>query len=51
MSLTIKNAYGLYANKRFLLFLIRACSHFKNGHKNEINCRQSRKLVQIISGY
>ena len=29
----------------------RACPHFKNGDKNEINCRQTRKIVQIISRY
>ncbi|HCT73442.1 MAG TPA: hypothetical protein DF294_05515 [Psychrobacter sp.] len=34
-----------------LLILIRACPHFKNGDKNEINCRQTRKVAQIISRY
>ena len=29
----------------------RACPHFKNGDKNEINCRQTRKIAQIISRY
>ena len=29
----------------------RACPHFKNGNKNEINCSQTRKIAQIISRY
>jgi len=29
----------------------RACPHFKNGDKNEINCSQTRKIAQIISRY
>jgi len=29
----------------------RACSHFKNDDKNEINDSQIRKIAQIISGY
>ncbi len=29
----------------------RACPHFKNGDKNKINCRQTRKIAQLISGY
>ena len=28
----------------------RACPHFKNGDKNVINCSQTRKIVQLISG-
>ena len=29
----------------------KACPHLKNGDKNEINCSQTRKIAQIISGY
>ncbi len=29
----------------------RACPHYKNGDKNEINCSQTRKIAQIISRY
>ncbi|HCT73576.1 MAG TPA: hypothetical protein DF294_06195 [Psychrobacter sp.] len=29
----------------------RACLHFENGDKNEINGSQTRKIAQIISGY
>ncbi|MFT5095999.1 MAG: hypothetical protein ACI9JO_000005 [Psychrobacter okhotskensis] len=29
----------------------RACPYFKNGDKNEVNCSQTRKIVQIISRY
>ena len=29
----------------------RACLHFKNGDKNEINCSQTRKIAPLISGY
>ena len=29
----------------------RACPHFENGDKNEINRSQIRKIAQIISGY
>ncbi|MGO1490580.1 MAG: hypothetical protein ACTIKO_06645, partial [Psychrobacter sp.] len=29
----------------------RACPHFKNGNKNEINGGQARKIAQIISRY
>jgi len=32
-------------------YFTRACIHFKNGDKNEINCCQTRKTAQIISGY
>ena len=31
--------------------VIRVCPHFKNGDKNEINCSQTRKIVQLISRY
>ena len=31
--------------------LTRACPHFKNGDKNEINRSQTRKIAQIISRY
>ena len=34
-----------------MTWLARACPHFKNGDKNEINCRQTRKIAQIISRY
>jgi len=30
---------------------IMAWLHFKNGDKNEIYCRQTRKIAQIISVY
>ncbi|HCH27784.1 MAG TPA: hypothetical protein DEV38_11545 [Psychrobacter sp.] len=30
---------------------IRACPYFKNGDKNEINRRQTRKIAQVISRY
>ena len=30
---------------------IRACLHFKDGDKNEINCHQTRKIAQILSGH
>ncbi|PKG34487.1 hypothetical protein CXF65_13125 [Psychrobacter sp. Sarcosine-3u-12] len=33
------------------IVILRACPHFKNGDKNEINCSQTRKIAQIISGY
>ena len=29
----------------------RACPHFRNGDKNEINCSQTRKIAPLISGY
>ena len=29
----------------------RACPHFENGDKNEINCSQTKKIAQVISGY
>ena len=31
--------------------IARACPHFKNGDKNEINRSQTRKIAQIISRY
>ena len=34
-----------------MAILTRACPHFKNGDKNEINCRQTRRIAQLISGY
>jgi hypothetical protein len=33
------------------IFAFRACPYFKNGDKNEINCRQTRKIAQVISRY
>ena len=30
---------------------IRVCPHFKNDDQNKINCSQTRKIAQIISGY
>ena len=59
------NAYDIYNTKRYnlvilacvyrqksVLFLsIRACPYFKNGDKNEINRRQTRKIAQVISRY
>ncbi len=38
-----------YLNKGVVI--ARACPHFENGDKNEINGSQIRKVVQIISGY
>ena len=38
-------------NRNFSAHCPRACPHFKNGDKNEINCRQTRKIAQIISRY
>ena len=31
--------------------LPRACPHFENGDKSQINCSQTRKIAQVISGY
>ncbi|PLT22571.1 hypothetical protein CXF62_04225 [Psychrobacter sp. MES7-P7E] len=46
-------SYYFYKNYSYkkLVSGTRACPHFKNGDKNEINCRQTRKIVQIISRY
>jgi len=34
-----------------MVYETRVCPHFKNGDKNEINCRQTRKVAQKISRY
>jgi hypothetical protein len=48
----LASSFLFLASTLFLLAEItRAFLHFKNGDKNEINCRQTRKIVQIISGY
>ena len=38
-----------YLNKGVII--ARACPHFENGDKNEVNGSQTRKGVQIISRY
>ena len=38
-----------YLNKGVVI--ARACPHFENGDKNEVNGSQTRKGVQIISRY
>jgi len=42
----LENAHGIVFDT-----LSRACPHFKNGDKNEINCRQTRKIAPLISRY
>ena len=53
-NIRLANAYSLvigckHPSKRCLS--TRACPHFKNGDKNEINYSQTRKIAQIISRY
>ena len=52
-STVIPANYGkkISLNSIYGFFIARACPHLKNGDKNEINCSQTRKVAQIISGY
>ena len=38
-------------NPRYYCTIPRACPHFKNEDKSEVNCSQTRKIAQIISRY
>ena len=46
---TVKTTH--FSQVASILMLFRACPHFENGDKNAINCRQTRKMVQVILQY
>jgi len=43
--------YLRHWRKKDLKPFARECPHFKNGDKNEINRRQTKKIAQVISRY